>query len=177
MTDSSYGDARIFRPKILQHAFRLKIIGNATPYLNNIDVAQARAQGIEVVNAPDANSRCRRRTYLVAAVGLARGLLWRGTGLTRRAVWAWDYAAKRWASSVSAVGGKSPFAPGVRHESHRQSTRPDAGIGSWKPASRGVDLADLLAAADFVNLHVPLWPTTRGLIGSAELAAMKPAPT
>ena len=35
-------------------------------------------------------------------------------------------------------------------------------------------LAELLAAADLVTLHVPLLPSTRGLIGERELAAMKP---
>lgn len=37
-----------------------------------------------------------------------------------------------------------------------------------------VDLPDLLATSDVVSLHVPLTDQTRGLIGTAELAAMKP---
>jgi phosphoglycerate dehydrogenase-like enzyme len=36
------------------------------------------------------------------------------------------------------------------------------------------DLDDLLAASDFVSLHVPLGPGTRGLIGAAALRRMKP---
>ena len=35
------------------------------------------------------------------------------------------------------------------------------------------DLKPLLASADFVSLHVPLTPATRGLIGEPELRAMK----
>ena len=35
-------------------------------------------------------------------------------------------------------------------------------------------LPDLLARADIVTLHCPLTPETRGLIGAAQLAAMKP---
>lgn len=38
-----------------------------------------------------------------------------------------------------------------------------------------VPLSHLLGAADFVSLHVPLSPATRGLIGVSELAAMKPS--
>lgn len=37
-----------------------------------------------------------------------------------------------------------------------------------------VDLKDLLARSDVVTLHVPLLPSTVGLIGAAELALMKP---
>lgn len=37
-----------------------------------------------------------------------------------------------------------------------------------------VDLADLLAAADIVTLHVPLDASTKGMIGAAELAKMRP---
>ncbi len=44
-----------------------------------------------------------------------------------------------------------------------------AGLGP-----RALPLADLLAGADVVTLHVPLLPETRGLIGAPELARMKP---
>ena len=39
--------------------------------------------------------------------------------------------------------------------------------------SGGMPLADLLRESDFVSLHVPLTPDTRGLIGEDELRAMK----
>ena len=38
----------------------------------------------------------------------------------------------------------------------------------------GLDLGELLARSDFVTLHCPLTPATRGLIGEAELRRMKP---
>ena len=40
--------------------------------------------------------------------------------------------------------------------------------------ARSMSLRELLAAADVVTLHVPLIAATRGMIGDAELAAMKP---
>jgi phosphoglycerate dehydrogenase-like enzyme len=58
-------------------------------------------------------------------------------------------------------------------------------IGFYDPAPRdpaaaqalgakSMSLRELLAAADVVTLHVPLIAATRGMIGDAELAAMKP---
>lgn len=35
-------------------------------------------------------------------------------------------------------------------------------------------LADLLQSADFLTLHTPMIASTKGLIGAAELASMKP---
>jgi phosphoglycerate dehydrogenase-like enzyme len=43
------------------------------------------------------------------------------------------------------------------------------------PAVQAVDLEALLRQSDFVSLHTPLTPATRGLIGAAELAKMKPS--
>ena len=40
---------------------------------------------------------------------------------------------------------------------------------------RLVELDTLLAEADYVSLHCPLTPTTRGLIGQRELALLKPS--
>jgi D-3-phosphoglycerate dehydrogenase len=40
--------------------------------------------------------------------------------------------------------------------------------------ARHASLPDLLASSDGVSLHVPLTPETRGLIGAAALASMRP---
>ncbi len=41
--------------------------------------------------------------------------------------------------------------------------------------ARRVTLEELLRESDFVSLHVPLTPATRGMIGAGELALMKPS--
>jgi gluconate 2-dehydrogenase len=47
--------------------------------------------------------------------------------------------------------------------------------GFEAPCGAGrVELTDLLRESDFVTLHVPLTPETRGLIGEGEFAMMKP---
>ena len=54
---------------------------------------------------------------------------------------------------------------------HNRHRRPDA---EAELGARYVPLEELLAASDYVLLIVPLTPETRGLIGRAELARMKP---
>lgn len=44
-------------------------------------------------------------------------------------------------------------------------------------SARVVELDQLLAASDIVSLHAPLLPSTRGMIGAAQLAAMQPGAT
>ena len=67
----------------------------------------------------------------------------------------------------------------------RSGTRPDRGYvepGTGDPRGEFPDawlapqqLTDLLAQSDFVLVAAPLTPATRGLIGTAELRAMKPS--
>jgi glycerate dehydrogenase len=49
-----------------------------------------------------------------------------------------------------------------------------AGRAGAEPGPGRLELRDLLQLADVVSLHCPLTETTRGLIGAAELALMKP---
>ncbi|HET6522274.1 MAG TPA: NAD(P)-dependent oxidoreductase, partial [Geminicoccaceae bacterium] len=54
------------------------------------------------------------------------------------------------------------------------SASADAAALAAEGARRVDRLAELLAAADVVSLHAPLRPDTRGLIGAAEIALMRP---
>ena len=46
-------------------------------------------------------------------------------------------------------------------------------IAEIPTSNKANSIAELLAASDFVTLHIPLTPETNGLIGKSELAAMK----
>lgn len=60
---------------------------------------------------------------------------------------------------------------GFRHLAYDPYLDPAAIRGA---GAEPVDLDTLLAQADIISVHVPLGPTTRGLIGAAQLARMKP---
>lgn len=64
--------------------------------------------------------------------------------------------------------------PSVGSRSVCEPAPPGKRLPSGVPSSAGeVDLARLLAEADFISINVPLTPQTRHLIGRRELAAMK----
>ena len=67
--------------ELLEHAFRLKIIGKALPGLDDIDVAFARSRGIEVVYAPDANTLAVAEHTMGLLLAMARRLPWAEAGL------------------------------------------------------------------------------------------------
>ena len=79
-----------------------------------------------------------------------------------------------WARDASAAGWRACAAPRWTCTSSR--TIPIC--RRMMPALRGVelvaDLSALLQEADYISLHAPLTPDTRGLIGPREFSMMKP---
>ena len=161
---------------------RCRVISRYGVGSDTVDVAAATARGICVCNVPD---------YCVDEVSdhaLALLLAWaRRVAALDRGVRAgeWDYRAAgpivrlrgrtlglvgfgRMARALAAKAG--PL--GLRILAHDPLLAPEAvRAGGAEPAAT---LDDLLAAADFVSIHVPLGEGTRGLIGEAALRRMRP---
>jgi phosphoglycerate dehydrogenase-like enzyme len=49
----------------------------------------------------------------------------------------------------------------------------DPYLSVWPPTIQKAALPQLLASSDFISVHVPLTPETRGMLGRAELARAK----
>jgi len=160
---------------------RCRVIARYGVGVDTIDVEAATARGIWVANVPDYG------TEEVADHALALLLaLLRGVGRLDRSVRAgeWDFSLVRPLRRLSTltvgvvgcgrIGGafsRRLRALGLAVLAHDPSGVPDPlqALGV-RPAS----LDALLAEADAVSLHLPLTPRTRGLVGPAALAAMKP---
>ena len=56
----------------------------------------------------------------------------------------------------------------------RAVARRASGFGMEVLHTKEVELDEVLAQSDFVSLHTPLTPETRGMIGARELALLKP---
>lgn len=157
-------------------AGRLRVVGNVAVGYDNVDVAAARGAGVAVCNTPgvlDESTADVAMLLMLAAARRAsgaeadvRGGRWLGWGIA-------DHLGRDVHGAVLGLVGYGRIGRAVARRAVGFSmrvlhhTRTDTGVEGWVD-----DLRHLLAAADFVSLHVPLTDATRHLIGADELALM-----
>jgi D-3-phosphoglycerate dehydrogenase / 2-oxoglutarate reductase len=160
-------------------ATRLRAIVKYGVGIDAIDIDAARARSIPVANVP----RYAEETVAEGAFALLLALAKRMQPVQRAMQadgWIWPEA--RWLAHD--VAGKTLGLVGVGRIGRSMARMAAAFrmrvIGydphvAEMPAERRLDLGALLAESDFVSLHCVLDAQTRGLIGAAELARMKPS--
>ena len=152
-------------------AGRLRVVANVAVGYDNVDVAAAERAGIAVCNTPgvlDETTADAAFLLILAAARLAseaeadlRAGRWPGWGVNQ-------YLGRDVHGAVLGVVGFGRIGQAV--------ARRLEGFGcELLHTSRrdGVDLEELLERSDFVTLHCPLTPETRGLIGAEALRRMK----
>ncbi|MER7494332.1 D-2-hydroxyacid dehydrogenase family protein [Streptomyces pharetrae] len=168
-----------FPASLLGRLPRLKLIV-ATGMRNSvIDHAAARAHGITVCGTESSSTPPVELTWALI-LGLARGLVAESTALREGGPWQSTVGADlhgrtlgllglgRIGSRVAQVG--LAFGMDVVAWSHNLTRERTDEAGVRLAASK----AELLAAGDFVSVHLALSDRTRGLLGAAELALLKP---
>ncbi len=161
----------------------LRLLVRAGSGLDNLDLATVRERGIELIRIPGPGAQAVAELTFGLMIALARSIVLADRHL-RAAHWAkselvgYNLRGKRLGivglgsigSRVAALGGAWGMRPiGVVERPSEERSRAFA--------DQGIDLADLdrvLVEGDFISLHVPLSDTTRGMIGAAELAKVKP---
>jgi D-3-phosphoglycerate dehydrogenase len=135
-----------------------------------------------VVNTPDVNARSVAEHAIALTFALAKAIP-AADAATRSGDDAFKYRARLTEldglafgivgfGAIGRITAKLAQALGMRVSAFSRS-RPDADF-TEAGIERAPDLRHLLARSDVVSLHLPLVPDTRGLIGAAELALMKP---
>ena len=162
---------------LLDAGQRLRVVGRAGIGVDNIDIPAATARGIAVVNAPQGNVRAAAEHTIGMMFALARNIP-QADRLLRDGVWGKNkfMGCELTGKTLGIIGlGK------VGTQVARKLGAFDMEILAYDPfrpqEAEGVTfttLADLLARADIVTLHVPLTAITRNMIGAREIAAMKP---
>lgn len=160
----------------------LRVIGNHGTGLDPIDVPKATAHGVPIVSTPDANVASVAELAVTLALVVAKNVI-EADRSSRAGDAGFKYGARiqeLTGKTVGVVGfgriGRrtaEAFVRGFGMELlvHAPSARPEAVAAL---GGRVCGLHELLAGSDVVSLHVPLKPSTRGLIGAAELARMRP---
>lgn len=163
---------------------RLAVIGVHGIGVDPVDVGHAEALGIPIVFTPDANIQSVAEHAVVLMLAVARRI-----PAADRATRAGDFAFKYEAPLVE-LHGKTLGIVGWGRTGRRTAELAQAAFGMrvivCSPSAsaeamraQGVakceTLGELMRRADIVSLHLPLNPSTRRLIGEAELRQMKPS--
>ncbi len=159
---------------------QLIVVGRAGTGVDNIDLAAATRAGVTVVNAPTANTIAAAEHTLALLYALGRRVPAADASL-RRGEWRRSiFVGLELRGKALGIVGLGRIGLTVAERARAMEMEllgHDPFVSEEVAAQHGVrlcSLAELLAAADAVTLHVPLTHVTRGLIGAAELARMKP---
>jgi glyoxylate reductase len=158
--------------ELLDAAGALRAIANYAVGTDNIDLDAATARGIPVGNTPDVLTETTADLAFALMLAAARRIV-EADAAVRAGDWPeWQPDAflghDLHGATLGIVGfGRIGQAVARRGEGFGMTVLHTSRSG-------GIRLEELLGRSDFVSLHAPLTPQTRGLIGAAELAAMKP---
>ena len=163
--------------KILKNNPHLLAIGAFCIGTNQIDLATATEVGIPAFNAPHSNTRSVAELVIAEMIALSRQLCDR-SNMAHRGEWV------KSADGSREVRGKTLGIIGYGHIGSQLSILAESmgmrvvfydtikklPLGNATPKTK---LDDLLAAADFISLHVPETPETKNMISKAQLFKMK----
>jgi D-3-phosphoglycerate dehydrogenase len=162
---------------VLANPGKLKIIGRAGVGVDNIDVKTASDKGILVINTPQGNAAAAAELAIGLVFALARKIPQAAESM-RQGIW-----EKKKFMGVE-IAGKTLGVVGLGNIGRQAAER---GVGlkmnvigydPFPPKSlpagvKQVALDELVTKSDFITLHVPLTPETKGLFGAATIAKMK----
>ena len=166
-------------PAVFAAGQRLKIVGRAGVGVDNIDLAAANAHDVRVVNAPVSTSLAVAELTIGMMLSIARMIPMADASM-KSGQW-----IKKQLVGVE-LNGKTLGVVGMGHIGSLVAQRAaalgmsvlgsDPLIPEDEISHRGaqpVSLADLYARSDFITLHIPLRPETRGMIDGQAFGQMK----
>jgi glyoxylate reductase len=169
---------------LLARCPQVRVVANVAVGFDNIDVRACMARGVTVTNTPGVLTEATADLAFGLLIAAARRIAEGDRILRRKAFDGWtpSYAlgAAVHGATLGVVGfGRIGQAMARRgrgfgmHLVYADRARAPAEIERALQATH-LPIDELFATADFVSLHCPLTPETRGLVGAERLARMKP---
>jgi len=161
------------REPLIEKATKMKVIIRGGAGLDSIDVTFAQSKGIDVRNTPAANSNAVAELVIGMMIGLARHIANADASMKAGS---WDKKKLK----GTEISGKTLGVIGYGRIGQLVGGKAKAlgmtvmGYDPYIEHADIVPLDDLLRAADYVTLHVPMTPETAGFIGADAFAKMKP---
>ena len=164
---------------VLAHADELRVIGRAGIGVDNVDVGAATKKGIVVMNTPGGSNVTTAEHAITMMLALARNV-----PQAAAAVRAGRWDRERWTGTevcnkVLGIVGLGNIGTIVAERAHGLRMKVIAFDPFVTPEVAArlhvelVTLDDLYARSDFITIHTPLTPETRGLINGKTLRRMK----
>jgi glyoxylate reductase len=170
--------------ELLAAAPSLRIVANVAVGFDNIDLDACAHRKVAVTNTPGVLDETTADFAWTLLMAVARRLL-EADALARSGRWTgWNLdqlcGADVWGKTLGILGfGRIGRAMARRSRGFGMRTIYNDMERSSAEVERALDAEflprdEVLAQADFLSLHVPLLPDTRGMIGPRELGRMKP---
>src|SRR5215472_15670052 len=169
--------------ELLQAAPKLRIAANVAVGFDNIDVPACSKRGVVATNTPGVLDETTADFAWTLLMAVARRLL-EGDALARSGNWkGWDLdqlvGADVWGKTLGIVGfGRIGRAMARRASGFQMKVIYTDAVKATPDTEKELraefrDMNALLAEADFISLHTPLLPETRGLFNVEKFARMK----
>ena len=181
--DGAIGASVKITPAILEGAKKLKALSTISVGFDNFDVPDLTQRGIVLTHTPDVLTESTADTVFSLILATARRVVeladWVKAGQWQGSVGPAQFGVEVQGKTLGIVGlgriggavarrAALGFNMKVLYTNRSPNPQAEQAYGA-----RRVELAELLASADFVCLQVPLTPETQHLIGAAQLRAMK----
>ena len=165
--------------KLLEQATRLKVIGRAGIGVDNVDIPAATGRGVIVMNTPFGNSITTAEHAIAMMFAVAREIP-AADASTQAGKWEKNrFMGVEITAKVLGVIGCGNIGSIVADRALGLRMRViafDPFLSSERARDLGVEkveLDDLLRRADFITLHTPLTPQTRGVMNAENIAKTK----
>jgi len=161
------------RSDLINKASSLKVIGRAGSGLDNIDVEDAKAAGIQVLNSPGANANAVAELALGLMIALARQFPSNFVATEKPKRYGWELRDKTLGIlGLGQIGTRvARLADAFGMNLLGFDVIPDAGPDDVRFTRASVE--EIFGKSDVITIHVPLMDETRDLISQKSISQMR----